>query len=235
MVILAKDTTLRRLAVIGLLALLAAMTLGSGAPAARAAATTTIAVNGASAGRTFDGIGAISGGGGNTRLLTDYPAAQRQQILDYLFTPGYGADLQILKVEIGGDTNSTDGSESSHMHSAGTVDCGTGYEWWLMQQAKALNPAIKLYGLAWGAPGWLGGGHHRRRPGRTVDLQRRRQPAVAVPTGHPGQPGVRQVPGRPRRQHSQRHPVGDLDVQRRLQPAVDQQRSLIRGRPPTPW
>ena len=150
---------LRNLVVLGLVVLLASIGLGSGAPLAQAATATTIAVNGTSAGRTFDGVGAISGGGGNTRLLTDYPAAEQQQILDYLFEPGYGADLQILKVEIGGDTNSTDGSESSHMHTASAVDCGTGYEWWLMEQAKALNPGIKLYGLAWGAPGWVGGGN----------------------------------------------------------------------------
>ena len=125
-------------------------------PVSPAAAATTITVNGTSAGRTFGGIGAISGGGGNTRLLTDYPAAQQQQILDYLFKPGYGADLQILKVEIGGDTNSTDGSESSIEHASGSINCDNGYEWWLMEQAKALNPNIKLYGLAWGAPGWLG-------------------------------------------------------------------------------
>ena len=125
-------------------------------PVTPAAAATTITVNGTSAGRTFDGIGAISGGGGNSRLLTDYPAAQQQQILDYLFEPGYGADLQILKVEIGGDTNSTDGSESSIEHASGSINCNNGYEWWLMEQAKALNPNIKLYGLAWGAPGWLG-------------------------------------------------------------------------------
>ena len=123
---------------------------------AQAQATTSISVNGASAGRTFGGIGAISGGGGNSRLLTDYPAAQQQQILDYLFKPDYGADLQILKVEIGGDTNSTDGSESSIEHTAGSVNCNNGYEWWLMEQAKALNPNIKFYGLAWGAPGWVG-------------------------------------------------------------------------------
>jgi hypothetical protein len=133
-----------------LLAGLAAVT-----PQARAA-TTTIAVNGASAGLTFGGIGAISGGGGNSRLLTDYPAAEQTQILDYLFKPDYGADLQILKVEIGGDTNSTDGSESSIEHASGSISCNNGYEWWLMEQAKALNPNIKLYGLAWGAPGWLG-------------------------------------------------------------------------------
>jgi Glycosyl hydrolase family 59/Ricin-type beta-trefoil lectin domain/Concanavalin A-like lectin/glucanases superfamily len=125
-------------------------------PQAHAATTTTISANGASAGLTFGGIGAISGGGGNSRLLTDYPAAQQQQILNYLFKPDYGADLQILKVEIGGDTNSTDGSESSIEHTSGAINCSSGYEWWLMEQAKALNPSIKLYGLAWGAPGWVG-------------------------------------------------------------------------------
>ncbi|HEY4017549.1 MAG TPA: ricin-type beta-trefoil lectin domain protein [Pseudonocardiaceae bacterium] len=124
----------------------------------RAAASTTIAINGSQGGRTFDGIGAISGGGGNTRLLPDYPAAQQSQILDYLFKPGYGADLQILKVEIGGDTNSTDGAEPSIEHTRGSINCGTGYEFWLMEQAKARNPNVKLYGLAWGAPGWIGGG-----------------------------------------------------------------------------
>ena len=128
-------------------------------PATPALAQTAISVDGTSAGRAFDGIGAISAGGGNSRLLTDYPAAQQQQMLDYLFKPGYGAGLQILKVEIGGDTNSTDGSESSIEHTQGSVDCNAGYEWWLMEQARARNPGIKLYGLAWGAPGWIGGGN----------------------------------------------------------------------------
>src|SRR4051812_47100122 len=76
-----------------------------------ALAATSITINGNDSGRTFDGIGAISGGGGNTRLLIDYPEPSRSQILDYLFKPGYGANLQILKVEIGGDANSTDGAE----------------------------------------------------------------------------------------------------------------------------
>jgi hypothetical protein len=129
----------------------------SAAPAA--SSSTTISVNGASAGRTFDGIGAISGGGGNSRLLSDYPAAQQSQILDYLFKPDYGANLQILKVEIGGDANSTDGSEPSIEHTSGAVACNVGYEFWLMEQAKDRNPNIKLYGLAWAAPGWIGGGN----------------------------------------------------------------------------
>ncbi|MFE5581323.1 ricin-type beta-trefoil lectin domain protein [Kitasatospora sp. NPDC056531] len=123
-------------------------------------AATAVTIDGTQPGLTFDGIGAISGGGGNTRLLVDYPEPQRTQLLDYLFKPGYGASLQLLKIEIGGDTNSTDGAEASHEHTQGVVDCDQGYEWWLAAQAKARNPGIKLYGLSWGAPGWVGGGNN---------------------------------------------------------------------------
>ncbi|HKE17574.1 MAG TPA: RICIN domain-containing protein [Kofleriaceae bacterium] len=131
---------------------------GAAIAASPAAANTTITINGGAAGRVFDGIGAISGGGGNSRLLIDYPEPQRSQILDYLFRPGYGAQLQILKVEVGGDTNSTSGAEPSHRHTATDLQCGRGYEWWLMGEAKARNPNIKLAALSWGAPGWIGNG-----------------------------------------------------------------------------
>jgi O-glycosyl hydrolase len=124
--------------------------------AAEALPSTRIAVDGHAYGRRFDGVGAISGGGGNARYLIDYPRRQRAEILDSLFKPGYGAGLQILKVEIGGDGDSTDGAEASIEHTAGRVDCDAGYEWWLMEQAKRRNPHLKLYALAWGAPGWLG-------------------------------------------------------------------------------
>ena len=33
------------------------------------------------------------------------------------------------------------------MHNNHTVDMQAGYEWWLMKEAKARNPDIKLYGL----------------------------------------------------------------------------------------
>ncbi|MFB7992923.1 ricin-type beta-trefoil lectin domain protein [Streptomyces sp. NPDC056002] len=141
-----------------LLALLLAAVTGWGAPRAHAATSTAITIDGTQSGRAFDGIGAISGGGGNSRLLIDYPEPQRSRILDYLFKPGYGASLQFLKLEVGGDTNSTDGAEPSHMHSRDKVDCNTGYEWWLAEQAKARNPHIKFQALSWGAPGWIGNG-----------------------------------------------------------------------------
>jgi hypothetical protein len=120
--------------------------------------TTNITINGTRAGAAFQGIGAVAGGGGNARLLIDYPQPQRTQILDYLFKPGYGATIQMLKLEIGGDANSTDGAEPSIESNEGKVNCHAGYEWWLARQAVALNPSIKLYGLQWTAPGWVGNG-----------------------------------------------------------------------------
>lgn len=146
----------RRTSFLATFALAAAMLVSWSIPTAQAATSTSITVDGSGTGRTFDGVGAISGGGGNTRLLIDYPEPQRSEILDYLFKPNFGASLQTLKIEIGGDTNTTDGAEPSHEHTKGVVDCNQGYEWWLAQQAKLRNPNIKLYGLAWGAPGWVG-------------------------------------------------------------------------------
>ena len=65
------------------------------------------ACNQTNACRTFDGVGAISGGGAVSVFLRAYVEPQRSQILDFLFLPGFGASLQILKVEIGSDAQST--------------------------------------------------------------------------------------------------------------------------------
>ena len=103
----------------------------------------------------FAGVGSISGGAGTSRLLIDYPAQQQAEILDYLFGPG-GADLQILKLEIGADTAESGGAEPSDEPSQGHIDCNSGDEWWLAEQAVARNPNITLMGLQWAAPGWVG-------------------------------------------------------------------------------
>ena len=109
-------------------------------------------------GRKFDGIGGLSGGGSTSKLLVSYPLNLRNEILDYLFQPNFGASLQIIKVEIGGDAQSTDGTESSHMHEPWDENYDRGYEWWLLTEAKKRNPDIKVYGLAWAFPGWVGKG-----------------------------------------------------------------------------
>lgn len=122
-------------------------------------APVSIEINGSDPGATFQGIGALSSGG-TSRLLYDYPEPQRSQILDYLFKPNYGAALQQLKVEIGGDANSSNGSEASHRHTRDERDLDRGYEWWLMTEAKRRNPNIVLSALEWSVPGWIGDGSY---------------------------------------------------------------------------
>uniref|UniRef100_A0A671XEQ6 Galactocerebrosidase n=1 Tax=Sparus aurata TaxID=8175 RepID=A0A671XEQ6_SPAAU len=109
-------------------------------------------------GRVFDGIGGLSGGGATSRLLVNYAEPYRSQILDFLFKPNFGASLHILKVEIGGDAQTTDGTEPSHMHYENDENYFRGYEWWLMKEAKKRNPNITLIGLPWAFPGWVGHG-----------------------------------------------------------------------------
>lgn len=67
-------------------------------------ASAVLPINISATDKVFDGIGGLSGGGATTRLLVDYKEPQRSQVLDYLFKPSFGASLQILKVEIGGDS-----------------------------------------------------------------------------------------------------------------------------------
>ena len=75
----------------------------------------------ANVGPEFDGFGGCSAGTG-PRLLPDYEPEARSQILDFLFLPNHGASLDILKVEIGGEGDSTTGTESSHEPQPGVFD-----------------------------------------------------------------------------------------------------------------
>ncbi|MDP4183230.1 MAG: galactosylceramidase, partial [Bacillota bacterium] len=125
-------------------------------PVTVSAATTDITIDGTSGGKIFDGVGMISGGGGNSRLLIDYPEPYRSQILDYLFKPNFGASMSVFKVEIGSDGNSTSGAEPSHMHTASDQNYTRGYEGWLISEAKKRNPSMIFDCLPWGAPGWVG-------------------------------------------------------------------------------
>jgi hypothetical protein len=77
-------------------------------------------------GKRFDGIGAISGS--TTSALFDYSPPQRERLLDLLFTPRLGAAVQVLKVEIPGDGDSTVSSEPSHMHTEDDLSYERGVE-----------------------------------------------------------------------------------------------------------
>ena len=65
-------------------------------------------VNPNSSNQTYDGHGGLSAGA-SSRLLLDYEPRVRDEILDFLYKPKFGANLHVCKVEIGGDTQSTDG------------------------------------------------------------------------------------------------------------------------------
>jgi galactosylceramidase len=133
-----------------------------------------VVIDGKSPGRVFEGIGALSAGA-SSRLLIDYPEPQRSDILDILFKPGFAASLHHLKVEIGGDINSTDGSEPSHARTREEFlhprreYFDRGYEWWLMEEARKRSPQIVLDVLQWGAPPWIGD----RDPGVSAPKNRR--------------------------------------------------------------
>jgi hypothetical protein len=111
----------------------------------------TVTIDPAGPGLTYDGAGGLSAGA-SSRLLYDYAPEVASEILDYLYKPKFGANMHICKVEIGGDTQSTDGTEPSHMHSRGDLNCTRGYEFWLMKEAKRRNPKVVTYGLPWGEP-----------------------------------------------------------------------------------
>lgn len=121
------------------------------------AAPQRVTIDTAAVGPAFDGFGGVSAGTG-PRLLVDYEEPTRSHILDLLFKPDFGASMQILKIEIGGTGDSTQGTEASHEPHKGAMVPDAGYELWLAREAKARNPLIKLYGLAWNFPDWIAEG-----------------------------------------------------------------------------
>ena len=120
------------------------------------AATQTIRITDLQKGKTFDGIGAVNGGGATSVLLKDYPEPQRSQIMDMVYKPMFGASVSAILVEVPGDGNSTQGSMPSHSHYRGDNNFMRGYIWWVMREAQRRNPQLALDATAWSAPAWVG-------------------------------------------------------------------------------
>ena len=118
----------------------------------------TITISATDTGKFFEGLGGVSGGGATSVLLMSYPEPQRSQIMDLMFKPNFGAAMTTLYSEVGGDCNSTESTEPSHMHSSTDTNYQRGWEWWVINEAKKRNPSITLDAVAWGAPGWVGNG-----------------------------------------------------------------------------
>ena len=95
---------------------------------------------------------------------------------DHFAKPGSRWNLteQQRPFSLGGDTQSTEGTEASHMRSADdglAEECfNRGYETWLLHEAKRRNPDVATMALSWGVPGWIGNGSTADSPGRNVTL-----------------------------------------------------------------
>lgn len=124
-------------------------------------AGSTAVLNASALGRRLYGVGGLAAIGG-ARLIWEYAEPVRGQILDLLFAPSGGTAFQVLKTEIEGDVDSSYGSGPSFQHTrGGPTSFARGlYLPWLLPAARARNPAIGTYALAWGMPGWVGNGSY---------------------------------------------------------------------------
>lgn len=163
---------------LGLRRRLALATLGAalllGLSAGSASATpvdTQVKIDPTQLGRSFEGVGGSLSGAASP-LLMHYPPAERREVLDYLFEPNYGASLQVLKIEIGGDNNSDfQGSEPSISHTPTDLNCNRGYTWWLMKEARKRNPKIKIEAVPLALPGWLGDSYRDYYSAEQIDYR----------------------------------------------------------------
>ena len=138
-----------------------------------------ILLDGNSLAYEYEGVGAISAGLG-LPLLEDYPEPYKSWLLDLVFKPDFGLSCNYLKIEIGGDVNSSAGTEPAIMRTKEEYErvCQAlnsddphdeqysdvremfkrGYEFWFAAEAEKRLPGIPLDGLQWGAPAWVSEG-----------------------------------------------------------------------------
>lgn len=143
-------------------------------------------INSDGAGTRFDGVGSVSAAS-VSRFFVEYPEHAKQDMINLLFAPGVGASLHELKVEIGSDINSSSGTEACHCRTKAEYDdmmahideagykpnierFTRGYEWEVMNRAKAANPKIKFSAMPFAAPEWCtGDGIHQIANERWLD------------------------------------------------------------------
>ena len=116
----------------------------------------TITISATDTGKFFEGLGAVSGGGATSVLLMSYPEPQRSQVPGFDVQAGFCAAMTTLYSEVGGDCNSTESTEPSHMHTSTDTNYQRGWEWWVINEAKKRNPSITLDAVAWGRRVGLG-------------------------------------------------------------------------------
>ncbi|MFC3993031.1 ricin-type beta-trefoil lectin domain protein [Actinoplanes siamensis] len=123
-------------------------------------ASTTINVNEGATYQTFEGGGA-SITDTTAYLLRGGPvsAATRDAVMTKLFSPTNGVGLSFVRNPIGASDLSRPGNVSLDDTCCDLSDFGAnGYDTnvrLLTQQAKQLNPGLRVMGVPWSAPGWM--------------------------------------------------------------------------------
>lgn len=106
---------------------------------------------------TFKGFGAVTCNN-TSRLLMDYKEEHPDkywEMMELLFNPEKGAGLNHIKVEMGGDINSSSGTEPATMRSPSEeANVLRGAGWHFAADAKTINPDITVEILRWGEPKW---------------------------------------------------------------------------------
>ncbi|MFA9464578.1 MAG: bacterial Ig-like domain-containing protein [Velocimicrobium sp.] len=114
----------------------------------------------------FQGFGAVSCNN-TSNLLIDYKEEHPDQywkMMNQLFNTDTGAGISHVKVELGGDVNSSSGTEPATMRSAGeTANVLRGAGWHFAADAKSINPNITVEALRWGEPAWTKAGGYEAR------------------------------------------------------------------------
>lgn len=109
------------------------------------------------AANTFKGFGAVTCNN-TSRLLLDYKEESPNEyweIMNLLFNPETGAGLNHIKVELGGDVNSSSGTEPATKRTPEEeADVLRGAGWHFAADAKSINPDITVEALRWGEPKW---------------------------------------------------------------------------------
>lgn len=114
----------------------------------------------------FQGFGAVTCNN-TSNLLIDYKEENPKEyweMMNMLFNTETGAGLSHIKVELGGDVNSSSGTEPATMRSEDEeANVRRGAGWVFAADALTINPNITVEALRWGEPNWTWNGGYEAR------------------------------------------------------------------------
>lgn len=114
----------------------------------------------------FQGFGAVTCNN-TSNLLIDYKEENPKEyweMMNMLFNTETGAGLSHVKVELGGDVNSSSGTEPATMrYEDEEANVRRGAGWVFAADALSINPNITVEALRWGEPNWTWKGGYEAR------------------------------------------------------------------------